>query len=250
MLSTLWAGSTRSCEAGRGSCGTPRVHPARLSQDAAADAVRDRRARRVGGPGGCGVHNSSNFDAASQATCGKSRIVASPGHDLAELCTRVARVGDTRGASGSCPRESGRGDGAACRAAPSATYSPGAGTSTGSPSTSGAMTRTASDCAPPPISSARSSGTPRSRSASSPAPRPESMPSTAARARFSRVVEARVMPGERCRRIGQVRRALALEVGHEREPAGAGLGGEGEPAELGVVDAEQAARSRRARGRR
>ena len=34
----------------------------------------------------------------------------------------------------------------------------------------------------------------RDRSASSPAPSPESMPSTAARARFSRVVEARVIP--------------------------------------------------------
>ena len=184
---------------------------------------------------GCRVHNSSDLEPASRSAAGTAD--RDPSHDVEELCTPPAH-------------ESGRGDRAAWRAAPSATYSPGAGTSTGTPSTSGAMTRTASDCAPPPISSARSSGTPRARSASRPAPSPPSMPSTAARARFSRVVEARVMPVSDAVASGRFGVRSPSKYGTSDEAVRTGLGGEREPAELGVVDTEQAARSRRARGRR
>ena len=55
-------------------------------------------------------------------------------------------------------------------------------------------TRTAGFCAAPPISRMRRAARPGRARASRPSASPHSIPSTAARARFSRVVEARVMP--------------------------------------------------------
>ena len=83
---------------------------------------------------------------------------------------------------------------AACRAAPSATYSSGAGTSTGAPKMVGAIRRAASDRAPPPISSTRCRDAPCAaiRSAAS-----ASVPSTAsiaARARLGPVMFCVVTP--------------------------------------------------------
>ena len=83
---------------------------------------------------------------------------------------------------------------AACRAAPSATYSPGDGTDTGTPKIPLATAWTAVDRAAPPISSTRWTGTSLSRSASRPSARPHSMPSTAARATLAGVRFARVIP--------------------------------------------------------
>ena len=53
------------------------------------------------------------------------------------------------------------------------------------PRMAGAIRRTASDRAPPPISSTRRTSTPDARNASSPSASPHSIPSTAARARFA-----------------------------------------------------------------
>jgi hypothetical protein len=83
---------------------------------------------------------------------------------------------------------------AACRAAPSATYCPGGGTSTGRPSTVGAIRRTAPDRAPPPMRNTRATWAPAATRASMPSAIPHSNPSTAARARYAAVAVARRSP--------------------------------------------------------
>ena len=83
---------------------------------------------------------------------------------------------------------------AACRAAPRATYSAGAGTRIGAPKRSGAIRCTASERAAPPISSTRRVSSPWATSASTPSARPQSIPSTAARARLAGVALSRVRP--------------------------------------------------------
>ena len=127
---------------------------------------------------------------------------------------------------------------AAWRAAPSATYSPAAGTETGAPSTVGAIRRTASDRAPPPISMTGRTSAPCATSASRPSARPQSSPSTAARAEVRRGGGRQPQAVQRAGRVGPVRGALALEVGHEDEAVGARRGGERELGQLVVVDAE------------
>ena len=83
---------------------------------------------------------------------------------------------------------------AAWRAAPSATYSPGGGTSTGRPKMPGASCCTAGDRAAPPISSTRSTATPCATTASMPSASPQSRPSTAARAQYAGVDVRSVSP--------------------------------------------------------
>jgi hypothetical protein len=83
---------------------------------------------------------------------------------------------------------------AAWRAAPSATYSAASGTSTGRPNTAGAIDRTASDLAPPPVSTIRSGLIPHERRQSMASPSEHKTASTAARARFSGVAFDVVSP--------------------------------------------------------
>lgn len=83
---------------------------------------------------------------------------------------------------------------AACRAAPRATYSAGSGTSTGTPNISGAISRSACDRAPPPISRTRRATTPCSVSCARPSANAHSSPSTAARARCAGVALASRRP--------------------------------------------------------
>src|SRR5450755_251636 len=83
---------------------------------------------------------------------------------------------------------------AACRAAPMATYSAGSGTVTGTPNTAGAMDRTAGDRAAPPMSTTRPGVIPQAARLSIPSASEHSTASTAARAMFSGVRAAPVMP--------------------------------------------------------
>ena len=75
-----------------------------------------------------------------------------------------------------------------------ATYSSVAGRVTSMPRMLGASVRIASDFAPPPMSRMRVMLAPRDRMSSRQSRWEHSSPSTKARARFSRVVLARVMP--------------------------------------------------------
>jgi hypothetical protein len=83
---------------------------------------------------------------------------------------------------------------AACRAAPSATYSAGWGTATGTPKIAGAMLRTAGERAAPPMRMTRSAVIPQSARLSMASASEHNTASTAARARFSGVVLALVRP--------------------------------------------------------
>src|ERR1700678_430174 len=83
---------------------------------------------------------------------------------------------------------------AACRAAPSATYSAGSGTVTGTPKIDGAIARTADDRAAPPMRITRCAVIPQSARLSMASAREQSTASTAARARFSGVVLVLVRP--------------------------------------------------------
>src|SRR6266536_3887324 len=83
---------------------------------------------------------------------------------------------------------------AACRAAPSATYSAGEGTVTGMPKICGAILRTASDRAAPPMRITRRAVMPQSARLPIASAREQSTASTAARAMFSCVVLALVRP--------------------------------------------------------
>ena len=79
---------------------------------------------------------------------------------------------------------------------------------------------------------------PAGRAASAPASRLHTTPSTAARASCSRV-DVGADAGERAGGVGPVRRALAVEVRDEHEPARAGRRAERQRVEAGRVDAEQ-----------
>ena len=83
---------------------------------------------------------------------------------------------------------------AACRAAPSATYSAASGTATGSPKIAGAICRTAADFAAPPVSTTRDGVIPHGRRNSIASASEQSTASTAARARFSLVMLDVVSP--------------------------------------------------------
>ena len=83
---------------------------------------------------------------------------------------------------------------AACRAAPSATYSAGGGTVTGTPKMAGAIRRTASDRAAPPMRMTRCAVIPQSARLPMASASEHSKASTAARARFSGVVLVLVRP--------------------------------------------------------
>ena len=129
---------------------------------------------------------------------------------------------------------------------------PGAGTSTGTSNTCAAIAATAGFCAAPPMSRMRSRVTPsRAHGVEAVGEARRACPRSR-RGRGSRgVVEARVMPRQGRGRVGQVGRALALEVRHEHDAAGAGLGrrARARPSSSWST-AEQRRRSSRARGRR
>src|SRR5690606_31532206 len=138
-------------------------------------------ARRCPAPPGAQASRSTTL---SRAAAYRSRIAAT-GSSSYRWTSPVSQAG------GSSPPSTTQ---AACRAAPSATYSPGGGTSTGQPKTCGAIRRTASDAAPPPTRITRCAVAPWASIASSPSASAHSIPSTAARARCAGVAVRRVRP--------------------------------------------------------
>ena len=109
---------------------------------------------------------------------------------------------------------------AACTAAPSRHVLAGCrARTTGTSNTCAAIADTAGFCAAPPMSRMRRASTPCARTASRPSASPHSIPSMAARARFSRVVDGEGHAEQGGGGVGQVRGALALEVRLQHETA-------------------------------
>ena len=128
-----------------------------------------------------------------------------------------------------------------------ATYSPGLGTITGR--------RTGSARSPYRAGLGRAADqqdpvdrTPCAPRASRASARPPSMPSTAARATFAGDAFGRVSPA-RTGGVAEVGSAFPVQVGQQRQPAGAGRGRERQRVELGQRPAQQS-RPRPARGPR
>ena len=131
---------------------------------------------------------------------------------------------------------------AACRAAPSATYSPGVGSSTGRPRMAGAIRATASERAAPPTRNARCTGTPAATSASSASASPHEQPLDGGPGQVRRGGAGQRQPVQGAGGVRPVGRALTLQVGHQHQAVGARRRGQREPGQLRVVDAEDARR--------
>ena len=130
---------------------------------------------------------------------------------------------------------------AACTAAPEATYSPGAGTTTGAAKTCAATAATAGFCAAPPISSSRSATHARAARRRGRRRAPQSMPldRRAREVRARRRVDGHAVTASRWRPAGWAcaRPRSTARARGRRRPAGACSAS---AAELVVVDAEQA----------
>ena len=133
---------------------------------------------------------------------------------------------------------------AACRAAPSATYSPGRGHHDRH-----AEHRRGDRAAPPRTGRRRRPGAPgrtgdalRRAARRAPSASPHSSPSTAARARCARGRGGQRQAVQRAGGVGPVRGALALEVGHQHQPV--------RPGRARTAPARRARRGRRRAARR
>ena len=127
---------------------------------------------------------------------------------------------------------------AAWRAAPTATYSPGLGTATGTPNRSGAISCTAPEAAAPPMSSTRSHRAPHGAHGIHCGGEVEQH---ALDHGPGEVLGRRVRAGQPVQRAGgrrQVGGALAVEVGHQGQAAGPRLAGQRKAVQAGVVGAE------------
>ena len=187
----------------------------------------------------------------------------SGGSDARELAHRGVLLADLRRPG--APRDDGRLGGRAPRRRRSPTRRaprrPGgrrrrprtrraSGRGTSSPSTDGAIARTAADCAPPPMRNSRSTGDALgAQRVDAVGERAEhALDRGAGQVRGRRVGQAQAVQG--AGGVGLVRGALALQVGHEDEPVGARGCGQGQRGQARRGRRRASGRRRRARARR